>query len=292
MGFDNRDYYKEPQSGNPFGGRLGKHSMVTWLIGINAAVFMLDMVLSGSTRANAAGLTKWGAFSYDEAIKGFQVWRFFTFQFLHGGFLHVFFNMLALYFFAPTLEKWWGSKRFLAFYLICGTSAAAFYLLLSLIPGLIPGGTYGYLVGASGGVFGVLVGAAIIAPDRTVMLLFPPIPMKMKTMVFIFLGLAVLSVLVGGQNAGGEAAHLGGALFGFLLMMRPSVLNFADRFSPSAIQENVNEGRFAKKLKQREDDEKELDRLLEKVSAQGLHSLNEKEKKKLNQLSEKKRQED
>ena len=271
-----------------FGGRLGKRSVVTWLLVINIAVFFWDSIFGASTRAHALAIDPYAFFSYDKSIAGLQVWRFFTFQFVHGGFFHLLFNMIGLFFFGPMMERWWGSRRFVFFYLLCGISGVVVYLVLGLVPGLLPGGFEAELRGASGGIFGILAGCAVIAPRQTVMLLFPPIPMQMRTLVLIFLGIAVVKVLAGHMNAGGEAAHLGGALLGFGLVKFPPVLDWADRFSPSAIPNNVNQGRFERKRKQAAAQEDELDRILAKVKEQGLQSLSRKEKKVLQRATDEK----
>ena len=113
MGWQDRHY--QQGGGGGLGDRLSGASVVTWLLGINGVVFLLDSVLGGSTRGNALAPSYWGHFSVDKAITGLQIWRGITYQFLHGNFFHLFFNMLALYFFGPLMERWWGSKRFLAF---------------------------------------------------------------------------------------------------------------------------------------------------------------------------------
>src|SRR5947209_15008284 len=113
MGFYDRDYYREPRSAGAAVGSLRMWSVSTWLIVLNVAVFLLDHLLGGM-------LTYLGYFSATTAIDMLQVWRFLTFQFLHAGVWHVFFNMLALYYFGPLVENFLGSRRFLAFYLICG----------------------------------------------------------------------------------------------------------------------------------------------------------------------------
>ena len=189
---------------------MGLWSVTTWLIAINVAVYVADG-LSGRL------LSDWGFFSALTAIYYLQVWRFITFQFLHASFSHIFFNMLALYFFGPLVEGYLGSRRYLAFYLLCGTAGAAMYLILWAF-GLLHAGAQTPLIGASAGIFGVLVAAAKVAPDATVMLLFPPIPMKLKVMAWIMIGIAVFTVFGNGHNAGGEAAHLGGAALGALLI--------------------------------------------------------------------------
>jgi membrane associated rhomboid family serine protease len=84
------------------------------------------------------------------------------------------------------------------------------------------------LVGASAGIFGVLIAAAFVAPNATIMLLFPPIPMQLRTFAWVLIAIAVFSVFTAGHNAGGEAAHLGGAAMGAALMSNPRVLNIFD----------------------------------------------------------------
>jgi len=292
MAWEDRDYYRE---GPRFGSRLGKGSVVTWLLVINCIVFVLDAILSSGMRIPAWLSPRWaGNFNAEQAIFGFQLWRWFTYQFLHADFFHILFNMIGLYFFGPLLEQWWGSKRFTAFYLLCGiSSAVVFTLFVLLAPGVIlPPGADGRampLVGASGAIFGILAGAATLFPRQRVMLIFPPIPMSMRTMALIFLGIAALSLLAGSPNAGGQAAHLGGALLGFILVKSPRLLDWADRFSPSAIQHNVNRGRFERKRKQAAAREAELDRVLAKVKEKGLHSLTRGEKKTLQQATDERR---
>ena len=115
MGLNDRDYYRRPGR-SPFG-TLPVWSVSTWLIALNVAVFVLDIVLRGL-------LFRIGSFSAVTAVWELQVWRFVTFQFLHAGVGHIFFNMLALYFFGPMIENYLGPRRFLAFYLLCGAAGA------------------------------------------------------------------------------------------------------------------------------------------------------------------------
>jgi membrane associated rhomboid family serine protease len=240
MGFQDRDYYREPRGsgrGAVFGG-MSMWSVTTWLIVINIAVFILDRVLErmgvlGLIPIGIEGhqiyarrallLESLGNFSTYSAIFHLQVWRFLTFQFLHANITHIFFNMLALYFFGPLVESFLGSRRYLAFYLITGACGALGYLFLGAMHVLISN-PFVPLIGASAGIFGVLVAAALIAPDTTVMLLFPPIPLKLKTLAWIFIGIAVFSIFTAEANAGGEAAHLGGAVGGYLLIRYPQAL--------------------------------------------------------------------
>jgi membrane associated rhomboid family serine protease len=192
-------------------------SVTTWIIAINVAVFVLDS-LSGYR------LSMWGYFSVETAIHHLQLWRFITCQFLHAGVLHIGFNMYTLYFFGPPVERWLGRSRYLAYYLICGISGALGYMILWRAR-LVIGDASTPLVGASAAIFGVLIACVKLAPNMSVQLIFPPIAMRMKTLAWVFIGIAVLTILSHGYNAGGEAAHLGGALVGWVLISNQQWLN-------------------------------------------------------------------
>jgi len=225
MGIYERDYYRTP---SPRGG-LGMFDMwsiTTWLIAINVTVFFLDIVFQGS-------LTQWGYFSIYTAIGHWQLWRFITFQFLHlrGKFSHILWNMVGLYFFGPIVEQYLGARRYLVFYLLSGIGGALGYFVLNYA-GFLNNGPLTSLVGASAGIFGVIVGAALIAPDIQIVLLFPPIPLRLRTLAWICVGLAVYTVFSNGANAGGEASHLGGALVGLILIKNIQWLDFVQPRRP------------------------------------------------------------
>ncbi|MEM6460252.1 MAG: rhomboid family intramembrane serine protease [Planctomycetota bacterium] len=300
MGSENRDYFRDEAKrwggggGGGFGGGGGMPPITKYLLIANLAVFVLQMVFGTARRGGFLSPFPLLNFNVEQAISGFQVWRLFTYQFVHADFFHILFNMIGLFFFGPLMESWWGSRRFLAFYLLCGASGAVVASLLGALPGLgvFPPGAK--LVGASGAVFGILAGCATLFPHQRVQLLFPPIPMSMRTMALVFLGIAALSVIAGSANAGGEAAHLGGALLGFVLVKNAGLLSWADRVdtaavSPAAVKGKVEAGRFERKRKQEEALEAEVDRILAKVADQGLASLTNKEKKTLNDATAAKR---
>jgi membrane associated rhomboid family serine protease len=171
-------------------------------------------------------LAAWGHFSAQTAIFELQIWRFISFQFLHASLAHLIFNMIGLYFFGPMVESYLGARRFMAFYLLCGIMGAVSYLLL-WAPGVLVTASWIPLVGASAGIFGILIAGARLAPDAVVMLLFPPIPMRLNTLAWVLIGIGIVSVVFGGPNAGGQAAHLGGAALGYVLIRRPQLLDFA-----------------------------------------------------------------
>ena len=277
-------------------------SVVFWLIAINVVVFVLDAILlnsfhiGGQINVGPAALVMgpleyFGYFSASTAVLKLQLWRFITFQFLHASPGHIFFNMLALYFFGPMIESYLGSRRFLAFYLLCGVSGAASYLLL-WGAGVLVSASWTPLVGASAGIFGVLVAGARIAPNATVMLLFPPIPMRLKVLAWILVGFGAYMVLTGGHNAGGEAAHLGGAAVGFVLIRNIQWLNFAvTGFASTRTRSRILQAPQHPKRSRHADHraQDEIDRILMKVKNHGLASLTDKEKKALQRETERQR---
>ncbi len=316
MGWQDRDYYRDSSEAgeHPFRGQFSTLTVTTWLLIINCGVFVLDALFTGSQRASAVSPFYWGNFNIVQGVYGLQVWRWFSYQFLHGGILHLVFNMIGLYFFGPMVERWWGARRFLAFYLLCGVSGAIVFTLLTFT-GTLPTWMGSRLIGASGAVYGILMAAALVAPNMRVMLLFPPIPMKLRTMAAVFLGLATVSILVGSANAGGEAAHLGGALLGYLLVKQPGLLGWAqgsgarrslrEKYAgwgealnaPSGAEGKSGKWTDARAIRQKEKQaeerqklEAEVDRILAKVKAQGLHSLTAQEKKTLTSATEAKQE--
>ena len=143
----------------------------------------------------------------------FGVWQLLTYGFLHGNLPHIFFNMFALWMFGRDLENMMGTRRFLTYYLTCVIGAG----IVQLVVAQMQGGIYP-TVGASGGVFGILLAYGMAFPNRTVMLIFPPIPMRAKYFVILF-GLFELYLGFSGRQPGvANFAHLGGMLFGFLLI--------------------------------------------------------------------------
>ena len=238
-------------------------------------------------------LQKWLHFSTDRGFLAVQFWRFVGFQFLHANLTHLVFNMIGLFFFGPLVEKYLGGKRYLAFYLLCGICGAVLYLALNLagyvvsdvmqssatIPGLLFNDTATPLIGASAGVFGVLLAGAFLAPNVRVLVFFI-LPMKLATLAWALVAISVFSVLFGGQNAGGEAAHLGGAIAGFYFIRHPRHLqgffDFLGRVDPSSEH-------FA--LRQTPAGPGDVDRILDKIHRKGLNSLSAKEKRLLHDAS-------
>jgi len=143
----------------------------------------------------------------------FMPWQLLTYGFLHGNTTHIFFNMFGLWMFGRDLENVMGSRRFLIYFLVCVVGAG----IVQLIVAAMQGGLYP-TVGASGGVFGILLAYGLTFPNRVVVPLFPPIPMRAITFVFVFGLLELYLGLSGGAPGVANFAHLGGMLFGFILL--------------------------------------------------------------------------
>jgi membrane associated rhomboid family serine protease len=144
----------------------------------------------------------------------FQIWQLLTYGFMHAGFVHLFFNMFALFMFGSEIERLFGPRRYLVYYLSCIVGAALMHIIVVTFAGL-PG--YPTL-GASGGVFGLLLAFGMAYPKRMIMLLFPPIPMPAWLFVTLY---GILELYLGiKQTMSGIAhfAHLGGMATGFVLI--------------------------------------------------------------------------
>ena len=143
----------------------------------------------------------------------FLPWQVATYAFLHGGMTHLFFNMLGLWMFGAELEQVWGPKRFMQFYAASVLTAA----LAQLLVASLTGAQYP-TVGASGGLFGLLLAFGMMFPNRTIIPLFPPIPMKAKVFVALYGGLELMFGVTGSMQGVAHFAHLGGMLGGFLMI--------------------------------------------------------------------------
>ena len=165
----------------------------------------------------------------------FHWWQPVTHMFLHGGFGHLFFNMYALFIFGSVLERVWGTKKFLLFYFVTGVGAAAVHIgvqwiQMQALMNSVGEGSMAAVqaihnlkmtptVGASGAIYGVLMGYAMLYPDSVLTLIFPPVSLKAKWFVLIFAAIE-LALGVFGTRAGiAHFAHLGGLIFGFILIM-------------------------------------------------------------------------
>lgn len=262
--------------------------VVKVLLIANLAIFFGDLLLfNGSLR-------QIGRFTVESAVLHGRVWEFFTFQFLHGSLGHVAFNMIGLFFFGPIIERWWGSRRFTAFYLLCGVAGAVFYSLLFFL-GVFPASTTTLtgLVGASAGIYGILIGVAVIAPDIRMALIFPPIELSAKQLALAVLAIAVVSIALRFGNEGGEAGHLGGAMLGYLLIKRKHLLSWARARDQEVeiIRPRAFVRRSEPKLRPRSEidltTQTKVDDILDKISRDGFQSLTTAEREILEKAAKK-----
>jgi len=146
----------------------------------------------------------------------FHFWQPFTYMFLHANFTHLFCNMFAVWMFGPSLEESWGKTKFYIYYLVCGLGAAAVQLLVWHLFGPAASVT----IGASGAVFGILFAFGWLFPDIPMFILFVPVPIRARTFVYIY---AAIELFAGMANFSfdnvAHFAHLGGMLFGWLLIL-------------------------------------------------------------------------
>jgi membrane associated rhomboid family serine protease len=226
----------------------GMPPVVKNLIIINVVMLILTEVLkiSGVNLNGILGL-------YFPKSEFFRSWQVATHMFMHGGFVHLLFNMFALWMFGRVLEQVWGPKRFLIYYLVTGLGAAFFFELVQYIQytkvmGLLSpeqlqlvydsGGDaisqgknfadsqMGRLnsilnvpvVGASGAVFGVLLAFGMLFPNTQLMLIFPPIPIKAKYVVIGYAAIELYLAITSPGSSIAHTAHLGGMIFGYLLI--------------------------------------------------------------------------
>ena len=230
-------------------------------------------------------------------IQSLKLWQFVSYMFLHANFTHIFFNMWGLYLFGMAVLPSLGTTRFLQLYVLSGVSGAGLWLLVNW-------GSRYPLVGASAAIFGVMMAAAMFYPDMRIQLIFPPIPMKMKTFVLVYAGVEIASELSGGGGGIAHLAHLGGFISAYIYLkalygrqvwdMFGGVSNWLRRLSqskPSAphstsklpegwqVYSNQQSGNPTSVTKE------EIDRILDKISVSGMSSLTPDELAKLKRAS-------
>lgn len=140
----------------------------------------------------------------------FYPWQLITYMFLHASFGHVIFNLFALWIFGQSIENFWGTHRFVIYYFLTGMGAALIHMWI--------GGGGAPTVGASGAVYGILLAFGMMFPDRYIMLLIPPIPIKAKYFVLIFGVIELFSGVMRPNSGIAHFAHLGGMVVGYILI--------------------------------------------------------------------------
>jgi membrane associated rhomboid family serine protease len=306
MGIQDRDYYRDDSGGSR--DVWGRQGVVVWIIALTCGVFFGQCVTGNPIRSP---LVELGAFQPALVLQG-EVWRLFTPLLLHGGLFHLFFNMIVLYFVGSRLEEHYGSREFLAFYVVSGLFAHTVYLLAYVFD-LSP---LVRAVGASGAVTAAFVLYACHYPRQQVYLYFL-IPMPIWLVVIVFVGIDIAGAVSGavGRETSpiGYFAHLGGALFGVLyfwagvrigqlfarsprgasrrvqpkLRVVPAAPEEDDTPTPvGAAVESQPRPKEAAKEPVDEQLEARLDQVLEKVSKHGQESLTPEEREILFKASE------
>ena len=259
------------------------------IIIINVVVFLIQTI---SQDFGSNVLSTYFGLSHSGLIVNKYIWQVFTYMFLHGGWFHIIFNLLALWMFGGELERKWGSRYFLKYYLYSGIGAGFFIAIVNYLT-YMPNTVFGHdpsTLGASGAILGILLAYGLTWPNKEILLYFV-IPVKIK---YLILGYGFISfygtlVSLAGPHSDNisHIGHLGGLISGYILFkymknngMRNSSTSKTDGFLNSYLRKkrlkrkkNVIENRIiAKKI---------IDTLLEKITKSGMNSLSSKEKKDL-----------
>ncbi len=250
-------------------GRIGEGVKIL-LIGI-VGVFVLEWILRADW-AITFGLVP-------ALVRRGYVYQLITYQFIHGGFLHVIFNAMGLFFFGPPLEERWGTGRFLAFFLGCGAAGGVLTTLLapnSIIP----------VIGCSGAVYGVLAASAILYPDSLIYL-WMIVPVRAKWLI-LGMGLYEFVSLFYDHGSISHEAHLGGMIAGACFVL------VTEKYFSYRIKRWYANRKYAREWNRREQEReklndlrKEVDGLLDKVNRTGLDSLSDQERRRLDEASRK-----
>ena len=264
------------------------------LIIANAVVLLLLMTVFTSP-----ALLQALRFSPGRALE--QPWTFVTYMFVHAGLLHLLGNMIMLFVFGPPVEQRLGGRAFLLYYLYCGIGAAVLSVALS---GILPSAGVPF-VGASGAVLGVGVAFALLWPDAE-LLVFPlPTPIRARTLIAFLVGIDVVFSLMMPGDGTAHLAHVGGAGFGYLFFRLQAFSRRTPHPPPRAVERVVMVQSGAAEPERRtpptplrprrraEADPvaAEVDRVLDKISEQGIASLTAAERRFLDEVSKQKKQE-
>jgi membrane associated rhomboid family serine protease len=243
---------------------------VKWTVIANVAVFLLQMVL-GPRFTDYFALST-GTFVEHLSAQFFQV---FTYMFLHGGFLHLLFNMLVLWMFGTQIEFAWGTPRFARFYILSGLTGGLLSLLVYHVFSTAPS----IIVGASGAIYGLMIAYWFMYPNNLLYVFFV-LPVKVR---WAIPGMMVLGFLFGGPGVA-HAAHLGGVLFGVVYMKVDwRVLSLSRRLK------NLRYRRMEAKLERQRGEAaetmKKVDAILDKINQVGIDNLSRSERKFLEDAS-------
>lgn len=248
----------------------GWNTMVNWIILVNVVVHVVkQFAMSPMAVYQLFGLTPRLVFT-----NGY-LWQPLTYMVLHDGVMHLFFNMLMMWVFGNAIEAYWGPRRFLKYFIVCGLGGAAFSTIFTFSGPPV--------IGASGAVFGLYIAQAMIFPDSYVYLLYP---VRVK---YVVIGLAGLQLILGIAGSTGVAffAHLGGMAAGLLFFRKEiKASRFWIRLKRSSADRKV-----IRLEEWREQERAKIDSILDKIKARGFESLSPTEKRILENYSRKQKEE-
>lgn len=285
MGLHNRPYMGD-EGGGGFGGGGPVHRgavfggmpkptlAVKWLLIANVAMFFLQLFDHVAESMWLAPTHAW------------QIWRFIGFQFLHGDPMHLMFNMLGLYMLGVTLERAWGTRRFLTFYFVSGVFGGLCHVVLAYT--LVPGFMNVRVVGASGGVYAIVLACAILFPHIKLILLFFPVPIRVAAVLFFALtsyGMLQSIIARGPMGNTSHAAHFGGIVVAAFWIWGLPKLSRAT----AEVRTKRQEGAWQRKLQSEAAERREVDRILDKVHDGGIGSLTAREKRTLKDATKRQR---
>jgi membrane associated rhomboid family serine protease len=281
MSIYSRDYMRDGSSQRP--GSPATWNGVTWLLVINAAVFLVNLISVGKL-GSYLGLTV-------DSLRSFWLWTPITYQFTHFGLFHFAGNMLGLFFIGRLLLGIIGPRRLLRVYLLGGLAGGFLEILFHLAIG-----KGGLVIGASGAVLSILAAAATILPhQRFQLLLFfiIPISMTLRTVLWLSIGFNVVTLIMVLTDQGGGIAvmaHFGGMLFGWLYIKywyeRDDGASMKKRFPIRILRDSDPAPRARKPKKKKAFVSSDVDAILDKINEQGFQSLSDEEKKLLEKSSE------
>ncbi len=179
------------------------------LLVINILAYLATVVLE----TKGINLNAWGGLHFFLDYN-FHFYQFVTYLFLHGSFMHLFFNMFALWMFGCVIERVWGPKKFLIYYLVCGIGAGLCQEVVQLMLG-----SYSLTIGASGSIYAILLAFGMTFPEERIFIFPLPIPIKAKWFVALYAGIELYSAVNSSADGVAHMAHLGGMLFGLILIL-------------------------------------------------------------------------
>jgi membrane associated rhomboid family serine protease len=282
---EDRDYMRQPAYHEP------RISFTVALLIVNAAVFLIQLAADNFPRGLQIEY-EYFALSLAGLSHGY-VWQLLTFQFMHAGWMHLILNSLAIFFFGRSVETVLGGNRFLAVYFSSGIIGGAVQMIFALWRPDFFGGA---VVGASAGAYGLVAAFAVInwTEQFTLLIYFIPVTMRGRTLLWVSIGLALVGLLTPGSGVA-NAAHLGGILTGYFCVRhifqgRWPQLEFPPRREPRELAaKSAGKYSFWRSAASKPDEElsadeflqREVDPILEKISAHGIHSLTARERETL-----------